>query len=66
MKRSEILDIIYGILIDHEVSVLQGISKEILSQVEFAGMSPPERCYDYIYNNQKYTVFSSSWEPENS
>ncbi len=66
MKRSEVLDIIDDILIDHELPVLQGISKEILSRLESAGMRPPERCYDYIYNNEKCTVFSLSWEPENN
>lgn len=41
MKRSEVLDIIDEVLFDHELPLLQGMSKEILSRLEQAGMLPP-------------------------
>lgn len=74
MKRSEALDIIDGILIDHELPVLQGISKEILGALEKAGMLPPranvlKRSYmtddygDVIFDEMIKTV-AYEWEPE--
>lgn len=47
MKRSEVLDIIDGILIDHQLPVLQGISKEILSKLESIGFQRVEKIEDY-------------------
>lgn len=60
MKRSEALDIIDGILIDHELPILSGISKEILSSLEQAGILPPVR--DRIIEG--HLCEENSWEPE--
>lgn len=65
MKRSEMLDLIDGILIDHDLPVLQGISKEILGTLEKAGMQPPSRPNDYgALNSQGVVTLINEWEHE--
>jgi DNA-directed RNA polymerase sigma subunit (sigma70/sigma32) len=59
MKRSEVIDIIDGILIDHELPVLQGISKQILSKLESLGFARVETYGD----DEKYTEVVP-YEPE--
>ncbi len=59
MKRSDVLDIIDEILIDHQLPVLQGISKEILSKLESLGFARVETYGD----DEKYTEVVP-YEPE--
>ena len=40
MIRSEAIDIIDDVLMDHECPILSGIAKEILGRLEKAGMLP--------------------------
>lgn len=47
MKRTEMIEIIDKILFEHELPLLQGISKEILGSLEAAGMAPPTLPGDY-------------------
>ena len=72
MKRSDAIDIIDGILIDHNLPVLNGAAKEILAALERAGMTPPS--YQAVFaTGKKYvadrdfasdTFFAKGWEPE--
>lgn len=61
MKRSEVLDIIDGILIDHELPVLEGISKEILSKLESIGFRLTEEI-DYGHVGSELQV--KPYDPE--
>jgi hypothetical protein len=73
MKRSEALDIIDGILIDHQLPVLQGISKEILGSLEKAGMLPPlgqeKEVLPPTYGNAVVDIYCTrrerKWDDEN-
>lgn len=45
MKKSEMLDIIDGILLDEALPLLRGIDKRILGALEKAGMEPPKATF---------------------
>ena len=51
MKRSDALDLIDEVLFEHELPLLQGISKEILGKLEKAGMMPPCYCVEIDKKN---------------
>lgn len=68
MKRSEMIDIIDGVLIDHDLPVLQGISKEILGLIEQSGMLPPPQTFKAkreVFNKTvEWDVVRNEWELE--
>lgn len=76
MKRSEAIEIIDEVLYEHELPLLQGISKEILSKLEKAGMLPPSapllmKAKYYAsgldmtnYENIEKILNCHEWEPE--
>lgn len=64
MKRDKALEIIDEVLFEHELPLLQGISKEILGRLEAAGMAPPERYRPHDWHERGITY--SQWIQEPS
>lgn len=64
MKRSDALDIIDGVLLEHELPLLQGISKEILGKLERAGMLPPFNLSLRGIDDSLSELEYHDWEPE--
>jgi hypothetical protein len=63
MKRSEALDIIDDDVYEHDLPLLQGISKEILGRLEKAGMSPPDYD-DTVFGWNEGLIMPPKWEDE--
>jgi len=72
MKRSEVIDIIDGILIENNLPVLNGVAKEILKALEAAGMQPTGftarlstgKKYNPETDYAADTYFIKGWEDE--
>lgn len=67
MKRSEVLDLIDEVLHEHDLPLLQGISKEILGRLEKAGMAPPFDQETFIKQKNRWGIelaHGREWTPE--
>lgn len=73
MKRSEMIDLIYDVLIECNADFSWGdtrlsVAEDVLTKIEQAGMLPPERTISEPYKNisvpweQEHR--SRSWQPE--